>query len=738
MSESRTTDRSPSTPTDRRKDARATTLEGEVLRVTYENEATGFRVLKVTVEGQSQPETVIGTFPTAPIGSKIRATGRYGQDPKHGPQFKAETVLVVAPDTLVGLERYLGSGSIPGIGPAYAKRIIEAFGEATLEVLDHQTDRLTEVAGLGPRRASAVAAAWRGHRTISAIMIFLQTHGASPALAARIYKQFGHNAMDVVARTPYRLALEVWGVGFLTADKIAQSVGIGEDAPERAQAGLLHVLNDVTGRGNVFGYEEELITQTAELLGRDAVEIRGASDALEASGHIRRERLDTDRALYPTTLHSAEVRAAKRMREIASAPFSPMPGARVESLLSDFEKRFSLTLAPAQRDAMRLATQHAALIVTGGPGVGKTTVVRALLHLLAKAGRKPRLAAPTGRAAKRMTEATGLEAITLHRLLEFDPKRRAFSRTKANPIEGDLLIVDESSMIDLPLFDALTQAVGERTQLILIGDADQLPSVGPGAVLRDLIASGVVPTARLTQVFRQAEQSLIVKNAHMIQEGLFPEGARDGNGEFFIVERKDADQAAETIRELVTKRIPQRFGLDPVRDVQVLTPMNRGSLGVHALNQMLQETLNPSGEMLSKGARTFRSGDKVMQLRNNYDKDVFNGDIGFVEALSLEDQTLQVRFDERLVDYEMLDLDELGLAYATSIHKSQGSEYPAVVIPMLTQHFVMLSRNLLYTAVTRGKKLVILVADPRAIALSLAETRKEDRRTRLSERLKAD
>lgn len=721
------------------------TTEGEVVRVTYESEKSGFRVVKVALDGREAVATWVGRMQPVSPGMRVRATGKIETDPRHGEQLRVSTMLEIAPSTLQGLEKYLGSGMVSGIGPALAARIVGTFGLQTLRVLDENPDRLSEVSGLGRKKAKALTDAWTTQKTERDIMIFMQEHGVSPALAMKIIRRFGPSAIDIVKRSPYRLALDVWGIGFKTADQIARDVGVSPDAPERAQAGVLQVLSDLASRGHVYAERGDLVARAASMLELDDTSVERAIDTLALSGRVIVEKgASGETAVYEASLHEEEVRVGKRLLELLTTDGRTLMNTRGESpevvadnAIAMFEHHAQVALAPAQREAVLGAAKHKILVITGGPGVGKTTIVRAILSVFDRSGKTVRLAAPTGRAAKRMSEATGRDALTLHRLLEFEPKERGFVRNRKNPIEGDVVIVDEASMIDLHLCDALTQAIADDARLVLVGDVDQLPSIGPGAILRDIIASRAIPTVHLSQIFRQAAGSLIVENAHRIHDGIRPEGSTSKNGEFFVFVRDDAADAAATIHDLVTDRIPRGFGLDPVRDIQVLSPMNKGPVGTLLLNETLQRALNPTGPTVTRGERTFRLGDKVMQLRNDYDREVFNGDIGRITTMDAEASTMTITFDNREVTYETGDLDDLVLAYATSIHKSQGSEYPAVVVTMMSSHFVMLSRNLLYTAVTRGKKLVVIVTDGRALTMALSETRREERLTGLRIRLQA-
>lgn len=695
-------------------------------------------MVKVDVPGRRDRLTIVGLFPRVSAGARVRVRGVYETDRVHGEQLRATSVTELAPTTLAGIEKYLASGMIKGIGQAYAARIVHQFKLDTLRVLDEEPHRLREVYGLGKARADQLAQAWQEQRAIRDVMVFLQAHGASVHLAARIFKRYGPKAVAIVSSDPYRLAIDVWGVGFRTADKIAGELGIAKDSPQRMQAALLQALRDSTDSGHCYLTAEDLVGRAGRLMSEEAPpEIELLEDALSAvaaSKHVVRE---ADGAVYEARMHETEARLGARFAELAGMDARKLPG--FDTAIERFEKESGTVLAEEQRLAVTKAASSNLLVITGGPGVGKTTIVKAILGVFERAGVVARLAAPTGRAAKRMSEATGKDAATLHRLLEFDPKTSTFKRDRNKPIDAGAIVVDESSMVDVWMADALTQAVPDGARLVLVGDVDQLPSVGPGSVLRDAIASGVVPCVRLVKIFRQAEQSLIVQNAHRINAGEMPQVVEKGEeSDFFVIHRREPEETLKTVIDMVTKHIPRRFGYDPVKDVQVLTPMNRGGVGTIALNEALQAVLNPSSPGLTRGRIVFRVGDKVMQLRNDYDKNVYNGDVGIVMSVDEEEDSLVVRYDEtREVPYDGRSLDELTLAYACTVHKSQGSEYAAVVIPLLTAHFVMLSKNLLYTAVTRGKRLVVLVADPRAVKLALGQQRREERQTKLALRIRA-
>jgi exodeoxyribonuclease V alpha subunit len=723
--------------------AHATTLEGVLERVTYVNEENAWSVVRLAVPGKKGLVTVVGNLLGVQPGENLRLRGQWNVDRKYGEQFKADGYVTVQPATLVGIEKYLGSGMVRGLGKVMAKRIVAHFGLATLEVIEQGPERLREVDGIGPVRSERVAKAWVEQKQIKDVMVFLQSHGVSSTFAIKIYKHYQDRSIAVVKENPYRLAIDIFGIGFKTADKIAGQLGISPSSPERAEAGILHVLGELSNEGHVFYPRRKLIEAAAALLEIDAGIIETAVGALAEAGQVvvtpilgETGQAQEDQAIYIASLHRAESGAAELGRALLRSSSRTIT-IDIEKAIAWFEERQKITLAPEQREAIRSAVTSKFLVITGGPGTGKTTLVNGIIQILEKKGRRILLGAPTGRAAKRMTETTGREAKTLHRLLEFDPKTMSFLRDRGRPLEADLIIVDEASMIDTVLAYNLMKAVPPPCQLVLVGDVDQLPSVGPGSVLQDVIRSGAVDVVRLQHIFRQAEASLIVVNAHRVNHGEMPRLPQPGaDADFFFIEKKEPEEVLETVKLIVKERIPERFGFDPVNDVQVLTPMHRGLLGAASLNAELQALLNPQGASLVHGSRLFRVGDKVMQIRNNYDLEVFNGDIGRIEAIDEVERTVAVQFDGRVVTFERADLDELVLAYACSIHKSQGSEYPCVVLPVHTQHYVMLQRNLLYTGMTRARKLVVLVGTKRALAIAVKNDRTESRFTQLAAQLR--
>jgi exodeoxyribonuclease V alpha subunit len=713
-------------------------LEGALDRIVYASEENAWSVVRIAVPGRREPVTAVGNLLGVQPGENVRLHGRWIHDPRYGDQFRVDSYVTVEPATLVGIERYLGSGLVRGIGKVMAKRLVERFGLDTLEVIEKRPERLTEVDGIGAVRRDRIRRAWQEQRGIKEVMLFLQSHGVTTAHAIRIYKEYGERAIAIVKEDPYRLAIEVYGIGFRTADRIAIEMGIPKDAPRRAQAGLLHLLGEFSGEGHLYVPSGKLVTAAAEMLEVDPPRVEEAIGELASAGAVVVEPLSgpTERAVYLKPLHEAEAGSAGLLAGLLRTP-SPGVAIDVERALAWLEGQERISLAAEQREAIRLALTAKLLVVTGGPGTGKTTLVRGVIQILERKGARILLAAPTGRAAKRLNESTGRTAKTIHRLLEFSPKTGAFERNAGQPLDADLVIVDEASMVDQTLAFHLLQAVPGPCRLILVGDVDQLPSVGPGDFLREVIDASVAPVVRLATIFRQAENSRIVVNAHRVNAGEMPLLGEEGaSSDFYFIEREEPEEVLATITTLVSERIPRRFGLDPVDDVQVLTPMHRGDLGTANLNAALQALLNPTGEEVARGSRIFRAGDKVIQLRNNYDLEVFNGDIGRIVSIDEVDREARVRFDERVVAYDAAALDELALAYACSIHKSQGSEYPCVVIPLHTQHYVMLRRNLLYTGITRAKRLLVLVGTRKAIAIAVRNRTVEERCTRLAERLR--
>ena len=706
-------------------------LEGVVESLLYSSDETGYSVVRLRSGGQLL--TAVGNL-TAPVpGERVRLKGRWTNHPRFGRQFSVEEYESHAPATVEGIERYLGSGLIPGIGAELARRIVKVFGQQTLEVLDHRPQRLTEVEGIGRKRIASIKAAWKQQREIRKVMIFLQSHGTGPALAAKIYKRYGDRSIAVVQENPYRLALDMFGVGFLTADRIARAIGIRADSPSRAQAGVLHTLEECSLEGHLYYPHGALIQRSQKLLGIDREIITAAVDVLGREGKLIIED-QPDPAVYLPAYYQAETGIALLLSQLQAAAHA---GRRVdtEKAIPWVQQRMDIVLADKQLQALETALTSKITVITGGPGTGKTTIIRALLYVLQRTGVRFLQAAPTGRAAKRMQEAGGCEAKTIHRLLEYSPREGEFKRNQTNPLECQCLILDEVSMIDALLMYHLLKALPPSSALVLVGDADQLPSVGPGCVLNDIIRSARVPVVELNKIFRQAEASEIIVNAHRINDGLMP--VQHDEGEFYFIKQEDPEEVVRLILKLCHERIPARFGLDPVNDIQVLSPMHRGPAGVSNLNRVLQETLNPGTLELAHGERRLRRGDKVMQIRNNYEKEVFNGDIGRVESIDPEARVALVRYEDRRVGYEATELDEIILAYAISVHKSQGSEFPAVIVPVLTQHYLLLQRNLLYTAVTRGKQLVILIGTKKALAIALKNVDTRERYSGLRARLAA-
>jgi len=726
-------------------DRPTTSLEGSLERITYANEEASWSVVRVVVHGRKEPITAVGNLLGVQPGESLRLTGWWVQDRKYGEQFRVATYATVKPATLVGIEKYLGSGLVKGVGPAMAKRLVQHFGLETLDIIDSKPERLAEVKGFGEKRRKLLRETWAEQRDIRQVMVFLQAHEVPASFAVRVYKQYGAQSIEVVQNNPYRLSIDVHGIGFRTADRIAQSLGVPTHSPKRAEAGVLHVLGEFSDDGHLYAPRDKLAARTVELLQVAPEIVEAAITRLAATEYIAVEGAsalahprpeDACEAVYLKALHVSEIGVAHLLKALAAWPARPLE-VDVERAITWFEGRQGISLAPEQKEAVRQAMVAKVLVITGGPGTGKTTLVNAILSILEKKDRRILLSAPTGRAAKRMGEATGREAETIHRLLEYNPRTHSFQRDRNLPLEADVLVLDEVSMVDTVLMLNVLKALPPHCQLLLVGDVDQLPSVGPGSVLQDIINSGHVPVVRLKHIFRQAQASLIITNAHRINQGELPQvPPADALADFYFVEKEEPEAILATLKTLVKERIPRRFGFHPVDEVQVLVPMNRGLIGTANLNATLQAHLNPSGEELTRGNRMFRVGDKVMQVRNNYELGVFNGDIGRVELIDKEEQALVVRYDGRPVAYSWSDMDELVLAYATSVHKSQGSEYPCVVLPLHTQHYTLLQRNLLYTAVTRGRKLVVLVGSSKALGIAVRNGEPQKRFTRLAARLR--
>ena len=714
-------------------------IEGVVERITYQSAETGYTIAKLEPKLRHlKSTTVVGHLAEIHPGEKVRLEGYWVTHPQYGRQFKIESYKVLYPSTIEGIRKYLGSGLIKGVGPVTASRIVKHFGLETLEIIETAPDRLVEVSGMGKKRAGMITRAWEEQKAVKEVMLFLQSHDVSTTYAVKIYKQYGDDSIGVVRENPYRLERDIWGIGFVTADGIAQKVGISADSPERVNAGVRYVLNGYSEQGHLFVPREELVGKAGETLEVASSQVgEGIEELVQEEGVVVESGSSegSDRVYLPP-LYYSEVGVANALRRLLRhRVLEEESGIGMDQELSSLERSMRIRFAEAQREAIRTAWEEKVVVITGGPGTGKTTITRGILDLFERRGKKILLCSPTGRAAKRLSEATGRSARTIHRMLGFNPGKGGFQKDREDPLGADGVIVDEVSMMDTVLMHNLLKAIPETSRLVLVGDVDQLPSVGPGNVLRDILSSDVIPVVRLTHIFRQARTSQIVTNAHRINEGKYPDIDNATAREFFFIEEEDPEAIPEIIEKLCTERIPRRLSCDSIEDVQVISPMYRGATGATNLNGRLQQALNPHGFGYRRGNTEYRAGDKVMQIRNNYQKMVFNGDIRRILSIDVEEEQLVVTFDEP-VTYEFHELDELVPAYAISVHKAQGSEYPAVVMPVTTQHYLLLQRNLLYTAVTRAKRLVVLVGTRKALWIAVKNAQVAERYTSLSDRLR--
>ncbi|MBA4695760.1 MAG: ATP-dependent RecD-like DNA helicase [Legionella sp.] len=711
------------------------TLQGAIERVTFHSEESGFSVLRVQVKGKRELVTVIGNAPTVSAGEYIDCQGLWVNDPQHGLQFKAAQLQVLLPTTLEGIEKYLGSGMVKGIGPHFAKKLMRAFGASVFEVIESYPEQLLLLDGIGEKRQAQIVSAWAEQKAVRHIMVFLQSHGVGTARAVRIYKTYGDAAIEKLQENPYRLALEIRGIGFKTADTIAERLGIAKDSPLRAQAGLHHVLNELCEKGHCAAPRAQLITASYQLLEIPEPIIEAAIEQELNTEKLVLDDIQGEACIYPVFLFQAERKSAERLKQLHKG-IPPWGVIEFDKAIPWVEEITGLQLSASQKQALQQLMTTKLAVITGGPGVGKTTLVNSFLKIIQTKKIRVALCAPTGRAAKRLTETTGVPAKTIHRLLDFDPQTYGFKHNQGNPIDKDLFIIDESSMLDILLLNNLLKAIPSNAAVIFVGDIDQLPSVGSGAVLADLIRSEKIATVRLTEIFRQAASSHIILNAHRVNQGKMPLPNASRQSDFFTLYAETAEEIQAKLIQLVGERLPNYYRCDPIRDIQVLTPMNRGGLGSRGLNVLLQQRLNGTSEpKIMRFGTTFAPGDKVIQMTNNYDKEVFNGDIGFIEHIDLTDERIRIRFDQQYKEYEANELDELSLAYAISIHKSQGSEFPIVVMPVATQHFTLLARNLLYTGITRGKRLVVLLGQKKAVGMAVSNNKEAARLTKLDQRI---
>jgi exodeoxyribonuclease V alpha subunit len=712
-------------------------IYGILERITYYNEENSFLVAQLQEKAKMGLTTIVGNLSGINPGESVKLSGRWVHNKRFGEQFQVENYEVTIPATVHGIRKYLGSGLIKGIGPIMAERIVKKFALETLDVIEKTPDRLSEVDGIGAKRIAMITKAWEEQKEIKEIMVFLQGHGVSATYSAKIYKQYGDKSIEVVKENPYRLAKDIRGIGFVTADKIAQNVGIDPHSLVRAKAGVIYVLNQLSEEGHVYYPERGLIQKANEILKVDKETISKAIEELSREREVFLEainREEDEKGVYLAPFYVAETGVADILKGLKESSSNIRP-IHQEKAIEWVQQKLNIELAEKQKEAIILAASSKVLIITGGPGTGKTTIIKAILKIFQQLKLRIHLAAPTGRAAKRMSEATSWEAKTVHRLLEYSPQKGGFKKDKNDPLESDVVIIDEASMVDTLLMYYLLRAIHSESHLILIGDVDQLPSVGPGNVLKDIIDSNSFTVVRLTEIFRQVQESMITVNAHRINQGEFPQIKGKEDADFYFIQEEDPEKALSKIITLCSERIPQRFGFHPVRDIQVLTPMHRGMIGVSNLNIEFQKKFNPGQSGITHGSRTFKLGDKVMQITNNYDKDVFNGDIGWILKINQEEREVTIDFDGRPITYDFSELDEVVLAYAISVHKSQGSEYPAVVLPIMTQHYLLLQRNLIYTGITRAKKLVVLVGTKKALAIAIKNNKPQTRFTHLRERL---